>query len=72
MLIASKGQRTAHFLQPVQAGSRVRAVGTIASAEVTGSGVRVVQDLTIEIDGSERPALVAQWVTLLVPSAPAR
>ncbi|MET1016424.1 MAG: MaoC family dehydratase [Leifsonia flava] len=66
------GFEKVRFLQPVQAGSRVRAVGTIASADVTGSGVRVVQDLTIEIDGSERPALVAQWVTLLVPSTPAR
>ncbi|WP_157415119.1 MaoC family dehydratase [Agromyces allii] len=62
------GFEKVRFLQPVTAGSRVRAVGTLASAEPTGSGIRVVQDLTIEIEGSERPALIAQWVTLLVPA----
>ncbi|WP_136709483.1 MaoC family dehydratase [Agromyces sp. H66] len=55
------------FLQPVRAGSRVRAVGTIAAAERAAGGIRMVQDLTVEIEGSDRPALVAQWVTLLVP-----
>ncbi|GAA1830886.1 MaoC family dehydratase [Agromyces salentinus] len=63
------GFEKVRFLQPVAAGSRVRAVGTLASAEATGSGIRVVQDLTIEIEGSERPALIAQWVTLIVPAA---
>ena len=63
------GFEKVRFLQPVTAGSRVRAVGTLASAERTGSGIRVVQDLTIEIEGSERPALIAQWVTLIVPAA---
>ena len=61
------GFEKVRFLQPVTAGSRVRAVGTLASAEPSGSGIRVVQDLTVEIEGSERPALVAQWVTLIVP-----
>lgn len=63
------GFEKVRFLQPVRAGSRVRAVGTLASAERTGSGIRVVQDLTVEIEDSERPALIAQWVTLVVPSA---
>ncbi|KQX08545.1 hypothetical protein ASC59_10510 [Leifsonia sp. Root1293] len=62
------GFEKVRFLQPVTAGSRVRAVGTLSAVEPTGSGIRVVQDLTIEIEGSERPALVAQWVTLLVPA----
>ncbi|MRG60039.1 dehydratase [Agromyces sp. CFH 90414] len=62
------GFEKVRFLQPVTAGSRVRAVGTIAGAERTGTGVRVTQELTVEIEGSERPALVAQWVTLLVPA----
>ncbi|MCP2370948.1 acyl dehydratase [Agromyces terreus] len=63
------GFERVRFLQPVAVGSRVRAVGTIGSAELTSTGVRVVQDLTIEIDGSDKPALIAQWVTLLVPAA---
>ncbi|WP_350348967.1 MaoC family dehydratase [Agromyces sp. G08B096] len=62
------GFERVRFLQPVTAGSRVRAAGTIAAAERTGTGVRITQDLTVEIEGSDRPALVAQWVTLLVPA----
>ncbi|MFF2371732.1 MaoC family dehydratase [Agromyces sp. NPDC058110] len=62
------GFEKVRFLQPVVVGSRVRAVGTLASAERTGTGILIVQDLTVEIEGSERPALVAQWVTLLVPA----
>ncbi|QEO14988.1 MaoC family dehydratase [Agromyces intestinalis] len=61
------GFEKVRFLQPVTVGSRVRAVGSIASAEQTGTGIRVVQDLAIEIEGAGRPALVAQWVTLIVP-----
>ncbi|WP_419817541.1 MaoC family dehydratase [Glaciibacter flavus] len=62
------GFEKVRFLQPVVVGSRVRAVGVLSAAERTGSGIRLVQDLTVEIEGSERPALVAQWVTLLVPA----
>ena len=62
------GFEKVRFLRPVTAGSRVRAVGVLSAAERTGSGIRLVQDLTVEIEHSERPALVAQWVTLLVPA----
>ncbi|WP_127794416.1 MaoC family dehydratase [Agromyces sp. LHK192] len=62
------GFEKVRFLQPVTVGSRVRAVGAIGSAERTPTGVRVVQDLTIEIEGSAKPALIARWVTLLVPA----
>ncbi|HUG74961.1 MAG TPA: MaoC family dehydratase [Acidimicrobiia bacterium] len=47
---------------PVPVGSRIRLQGEVASAsEVTG-GVQVVADLTMEVEGSEKPALVAEAV----------
>ena len=63
------GFERVRFLQPVPAGSRIRVVGSVASAARTGSGIRIVQDLAVEIEDAERPAVVAQWVTLLVPVA---
>ncbi|MEV5750598.1 MaoC family dehydratase [Actinoallomurus sp. NPDC052308] len=48
---------------PVRVGSKIRAHGAIASVtEVKGDGVEVVVDLTVEIDGVDRPACVAQAV----------
>jgi acyl dehydratase len=47
---------------PVPVGSRIRLHGKLASAsEVTG-GVEVVADLKMEVEGSEKPALVAEAV----------
>ncbi|MCR2793313.1 MaoC family dehydratase [Microbacterium sp. zg.Y625] len=59
------------FLQPVLAGSRVRAVTELASADETPQGVRVGMRTTVEIDGGRKPALIAETLALLVP-APAR
>lgn len=56
------------FLQPVAAGSRVRAVVELASTEETARGVRAEYDVTVEIEGSEKPALVARTITLYVPA----
>ncbi|CAN5326309.1 MaoC family dehydratase [soil metagenome] len=52
------------FLQPVQSGSRLRAHGSITSAEAVGLGVRVGVKMTVEIDGESKPALVADTIVL--------
>ena len=54
------------FLQPVRSGSRVRASGSISSAESAGRGVRIGVKITIEIDGEAKPALVADTIALFV------
>ncbi|WP_286343397.1 MaoC family dehydratase [Frondihabitans sucicola] len=56
------------FVQPVVVGSRVRAVGSITSADAGSSGVKLSYRVTVEIDGSERPALVVDTITLFVPA----
>jgi acyl dehydratase len=51
------------FTAPVPVGSRVRGrVELLDVRDVTG-GVQVATRVTVEIDGSERPALVAEWLT---------
>ncbi|SDE21602.1 MaoC family dehydratase [Glycomyces harbinensis] len=55
------------FLQPVAAGSRVRAVVELVSAEAVNLGVRAGYAVTVEIEGADKPALAAQTITLYVP-----
>ncbi|THV21727.1 MaoC family dehydratase [Glycomyces paridis] len=55
------------FLQPVAVGSRVRAVVELASVEQVNLGVRAGFTVTIEIEDADKPALVAQTITLYVP-----
>lgn len=47
---------------PVPVGSRVRLQGKVASASEVAGGVQVVADLTMDVEGSEKPALVAEAV----------
>ena len=61
------GLDAVRFLQPVRAGARVRAVTEVRSAEPVAHGMRVGMRTTVEIEGSERPALVAETIALYVP-----
>jgi len=47
---------------PVPVGSRIRLAGKLAAASEVPGGVQVVADLTMEVDGSDKPALVAEAV----------
>jgi acyl dehydratase len=59
------GSNKVRHLAPVVAGGRVRAGLTIAAAEpVEPNGVRTTMALTFEVEGSERPACVAEVVYL--------
>jgi len=60
------GLNKVRFLQPVLVGSRLR--GTISVKDVIrgDKGTQVILEHTIEIDGQDRPACVAEVVTLLV------
>ena len=53
------------FISPVRSGSRVRAVFTVAAITGDGPGKLLEEmDVAMEIEGSERPALVARWLTM--------
>ena len=55
------------FLNPVPAGARVRATTEITGADPSGAGVKLASTVTVEIEGADRPALVAQAIALYVP-----
>ena len=55
------------FLAPVRAGKRVRAHVEIVSVdEKPGGRFLVKQAVSVEIEGEETPALVAEWLSMLV------
>jgi acyl dehydratase len=56
------------FIAPVKVGARIRTRFRLAEAKVRPSGiVHLTHDVTIEIEGSTRPALTAKWLTLSAP-----
>jgi acyl dehydratase len=55
------------FLQPVRVGKRVRARHRLRALEAKGAGrVLLTPEVTVEIEGEEKPALVAQWLVMQV------
>jgi acyl dehydratase len=57
------------FPAPVPVGSRVRGVGQLVAAEeVKGGAVQATVRVTVEIEGSERPACVVDTISRFVPA----
>jgi acyl dehydratase len=62
------GWNRVRFPAPVPAGSRVRAIGEVQSVEETGNGwYQVVTKFTVEVEGQEKPACVAESVGRALP-----
>jgi acyl dehydratase len=62
------GWNRVRFPAPVPSGSRVRAKGEVLSVEDVGSGwYQVVTKFTVEVDGQEKPACVAESVGRALP-----
>jgi acyl dehydratase len=59
------GSDRVRFLSPVPVGSRVRASAELVAARPSATGTQVTVSVTVEIEGSDKPALVAQTLTLL-------
>lgn len=67
-LLVNAGTDRVRFITPVRSGSRVRGRATLAGAERTATGIRARMACTVEIEGVEKPALVAETLTVLVPA----
>lgn len=53
------------MVSPVRSGSRIRAHFTVTELRRDGPGqVREAMDVTLEVEGVERPAVVARWLTM--------
>jgi acyl dehydratase len=55
------------FLNPVKSGAKIRARFVLASAEEKKPGNYLLKhNVTVEIDGEDKPALIAEWLGITV------
>lgn len=55
------------FLAPVKVGARIRGAGVISKIEHKGTGVQVTVDVTVEIEGEDKPACIASTISRYIP-----
>jgi acyl dehydratase len=68
-MMVNYGADKLRFTNPVPVGAKVRMKGALASAEPKGAGKLIRLDIQIEVEGVERPALVASILFLAQPPA---
>ncbi|MDT2005531.1 MaoC family dehydratase [Rhodococcus opacus] len=60
------GTNTVRFITPVRVGSRLRAGVELLGVAKSTHGVRATTRIAVELEGSDKPACVAEMVSLLV------
>jgi acyl dehydratase len=56
------GLNRLRFVSPVPSGSKVRARFTLQAVEEVSGGIQIIWNVTVEIEGGQKPALVAEWL----------
>ena len=56
------GLNRVRFTAPVPSGSRVRARFTLGKYEKLDGGVQVTWNTVMELEGQEKPVLIAEWI----------
>ena len=54
------------FVAPVSVGASLRATFALASVERAAMGARIAWNVTLEIAGAAKPALVARWIAQVI------
>jgi acyl dehydratase len=57
------------FLAPVRAGARVRLRVVLAGIEPREGGQVIMKTVNTKVEGSEKPALIAETLALLIPAS---
>ncbi len=66
-LVVNYGFDKIRFVAPVRTGKRIRARGVLGAVEERKPGQILLRvDVTVEIEGEDKPALVAEWLSLHV------
>lgn len=64
-LVVNYGFDKVRFVSPVRSGKRIRAIGKLGEVSERKPGNVVLRvDVTVEIEGEEKPALSAEWLSL--------
>ena len=56
------GLNKLRFISPVKSGSRLRARFTLQAVEDVAGGAQITWTVTVESEGSAKPALAAEWL----------
>lgn len=56
------GLNKVRFINPVPAGARVRASAQTTEVTMKGNAVDQIRTITVEIEGQDKPALIAEWI----------
>ena len=63
------GFEKVRFVNPVKVGSRIRATSVLAAVDLKDpNSIQTTRTMTVEIEGEDKPALVADWITRIVYS----
>lgn len=69
-LLVNYGSDKVRYLNPVRVGSRIRTISTLTDVTEKSPGqILMTSNVVVEIEGEERPALVADILTLAVMGA---
>ncbi len=60
------GANKLRFPAPVPVGSRIRATFELLDVNETPAGLQLIEKVTAEVDGAEKPAMIAETVTVVV------
>ncbi len=64
--IVNYGFDKIRFISPVPVGSLIRDVSYISKVELVAKGMKFISHHTIEIKGQDKPAIIAEWINLLI------
>jgi acyl dehydratase len=60
------GYNKVRFMAPVKSGKRIRGRFSVKALEpASGGRMQIVHDCAVEIEGEEKPALAAEWITMV-------
>jgi acyl dehydratase len=62
------GLNRVRFVSPVPSGSRVRGRFVVGAVDQVGEAVQVRWQVTVERDGGDKPACVAEWLVRYYPA----
>ncbi|MGF1599291.1 MAG: MaoC family dehydratase [Acidimicrobiales bacterium] len=54
------------FPSPVPVGARIRATSTLRRAEIKGGMIEIMNEVVVEVEGTDKPAVVAESLGRLV------
>ena len=63
------GLNRVRFVSPVPSGSRIRARVALANVDAMADSVQAFWNVTIELDGGDKPVVVAEWIVRYYPAS---